>query len=58
MHYNGFQMKYNGFWFCEKNGFNSHFSPILLSERNMGIDYAYNILNHKNPVYTICFPIC
>ena len=26
------------------------FSPILLSESNMGIDYIYNILDHENPL--------
>ena len=26
------------------------FSPILLSERNMGIDYIYNIIDHGNPL--------
>ena len=25
------------------------FSPILLSERNMGIDYIDSILDHENP---------
>ena len=43
-------MNYNAFCFSEKNGFKSNFSPILLSGRNMGIDYAYNILDHKNPL--------
>ena len=43
-------MNYNPFCFCKKNGFKPIFSPILLSERNMGIDYAYNILDHKNPL--------
>ena len=38
-----------------KNGFKSYFSPILLSERNMGIDYIYNFTVHKNPLYSICF---
>ena len=41
-------MNYNVFYFGEKNVFKSIFSPILLSERNMGIDYIYNILDHKN----------
>ena len=40
-------MNYNAFCLGEKkNGFKSIFSPILLSERNMGIDYIYNILDH------------
>ena len=34
---------------ARKNGFKSIFSPILLPERKMGIDYIYNILNHENP---------
>ena len=34
----------------KKNEFESIFSPILLSERNMGIDYLYNILDHENPL--------
>ena len=37
------------FW-REKNGFKSNFSPILLSERNMEIDYIYNIVDHQNPL--------
>ena len=40
-------MNYNAFCFGEKNGFKSIFSPILLSERNMGNDYMYNIVDHK-----------
>ena len=28
--------------------FRSIFSPILLSERNMGIDYIYNNIDHEN----------
>ena len=42
-------MNYNAVCFEEKNGLKSIFSPILLSERSMGIDYAYNMLDHKNP---------
>ena len=38
------------FILARKNGFKSIFSPILLSERNMGIDYIYNIINHENPL--------
>ena len=38
------------FVLAKKNGFKSIFSPILLSERNMGIDYIYNIIDHKNPL--------
>ena len=38
------------FVFAKKNGFISIFSPILLSERNMGIDYIYNIIDHDNPL--------
>ena len=41
-------MNHNAFCFDEKNIFKSIFSPILLSERNMGIDYIYNILDHEN----------
>ena len=41
-------MNYNAFCFGEKNGFKSNFSQILLSERNMGIDFIYNILDHEN----------
>ena len=36
-------MKYNALPFCGKNGLRSIFSPILLSERNMGIDSFDNI---------------
>ena len=36
--------------FLRENVFKPTFSPILLSERNTGIDYAYNILDHKNPL--------
>ena len=43
-------MNYNAFCFGEKNGFKSIFNPILLSERNMGIDYNYNIVDHENPL--------
>ena len=43
-------MNYNAICFGDKNGFNSIFSPILLSERNMGIDCIYNILGHENPL--------
>ena len=49
-------MNYNAFCFKEKkNGLKSIFSRILLSERNMGIDYIYNIIDHENPLYSICF---
>ena len=51
----GFQMICNAFCFGGKNGFKSIFSPILLSERNMGIDYIYNFIVHKNSLYSICF---
>ena len=43
-------MIYNEFCFGEKKGFKSIFSPILLSERNMGIDYIYNIIDRENPL--------
>ena len=43
-------MNYNAFCFREKNGFKSIFSPIFWSERNMGIDYIYNIIDQKNPL--------
>ena len=36
------------FVLARKNGLKSIFSPILLSERNMGIDYIYNIFGHNN----------
>ena len=36
------------FVLARKKGFKSIFSPILLSERNIGIDYIYNIIDHKN----------
>ena len=26
------------------------FSPIMLSERDMGIDYIYNFIDHENPL--------
>ena len=48
------------FVLARTNGFNSIFSPILLSERNfspnllsernMGIDYINNTLDHENPL--------
>ena len=50
MLYNGFQINDNAFCFGEKNGFKSFFSPILLSECNMGIGYINNILDHENPL--------
>ena len=40
---------------ARKIGFKIIFSPILLSERNMGIDYIYSILDHENPLYSILF---
>ena len=43
-------MNYNAFCLGQKNGFKSIFSPILLSERNIGIDYIYNFINHENPL--------
>ena len=36
------------FGLARKNGFKSTFNPILLSERNTGIDYIYNTLDHEN----------
>ena len=36
------------FVLARKNGFKSIFSPILLSERNMGIYYIYNIIDDEN----------
>ena len=42
-------MNYNELCSGEKNGYKSIFSPILLSERNMGTDYVYNIIDHENP---------
>ena len=41
-------MNYNAF--CFGSIFVSIFSPILLSERNMEIDYIYNIIDHENPL--------
>ena len=38
------------FVLAKKNGFKSFFSPILLSECNMGIGYINNILDHENPL--------
>ena len=35
---------------ARKNGIKSIFSPILLSERNMGIDYIYTFIDHENPL--------
>ena len=26
------------------------FRPIMLSERDMGIDYIYNFIDHENPL--------
>ena len=43
------------FVLARKNGFKSIFGPFLLSERNMGIDYIYNIIDHENPLKSICF---
>ena len=36
------------FVLARKNGFKSIFSPIFFFERNMGIDYIYNIIDHEN----------
>ena len=38
------------FVLASKDGIKSTFSPILLSKRNMGIDYTYNIIDHENPL--------
>ena len=43
-------MNYNAFCFGEKKWIYIHFCPILLSERNMGIDYFYNNIDHENPL--------
>ena len=43
-------MNYDAFCFGDKNGFKSIFIPILLSERNMGIDCFYNFLDHEKPL--------
>ena len=40
---------------ARKIGFKIIFSLILLSERNMGIDYIYNILDHENPLLSILY---
>ena len=46
-------MKYRmHFVLARKNGIKSSFSSILLSERCMGFDYIYNVLDHEN---SICF---
>ena len=42
-------MNYNAICFCEKMDLNPFLVQFCLSERNMGIGYAYNILDHKNP---------
>ena len=36
------------FVLTRKSGVKSIFSPILLSERNMGIDFIYNFTDHEN----------
>ena len=42
-------MNCNTFCFGEKKkDLNPFFSPIFLSERTMGIDYIYNIIDHEN----------
>ena len=46
--YNGFQTNYNAFCFGENKWIEFFFSPILLSERNMRIDYIYNTLDYEN----------
>ena len=38
------------FVWARKNGFKSIFSPIFLSEGNMGIDYIYKNIDHENPL--------
>ena len=38
-------MNYKTFSFSEKK-----WILILLSERNMGIDYIYNMVDHENPL--------
>ena len=43
-------MNYNAYVFARKKWVNIHFSPILLSERSMIIDYIENILDHENPL--------
>ena len=51
-------MKYNAFCFGDKNKFKSIFSPVLKSERNMGIDHMYNTLDHENPLFVFTFFKC
>ena len=41
-------MNYNAFRFGPI--FVPIFSPILVSERNMVIDYIHKIIDHKNPL--------
>ena len=43
-------MNYSALCFCQKIGFKSIFSPILLSKPIMGIDNIDNVLDHKNPL--------
>ena len=43
------------FVLATKNGFKSIFSLIMLSARNMGIDYIYIFIAHENPLKSICF---
>ena len=40
------------FVLARKNGFKSEFSPFLLSERKMVINYFYNFLEHENSLLT------
>ena len=48
VHYNGFKMNYNAFRFGPI--FVPIFSPILVSESNMGIDYINKIIDDENPL--------
>ena len=43
-------MNYHSFCFGAKKRFKSIFSPIVLSERNVGIDYIYNTIDQENPI--------
>ena len=43
-------MNYKAFCFGKTKGYKFNFTPILLAERNMGIDYICDILDHENPL--------
>ena len=45
-----FKRKITALCFREKNRIKLIFSPILLSERNMGVDNFDNTLDYENPL--------